>query len=185
MSIDTQEHEFPPLCTISTQFGLNSCFCCCFSSSGSHAAAGPSGLCRDSLWVCTCLAQHKGQGCAAVGRQHQPKPTHLKGFLRNYSLRGEGLLSQGNRYCVCSTVTSPATAAYVGSILRFPFFTSHLALYFLEGYSKHILFLPTSSHTAVQIKKRQLQSYPSGTMHLMYRIKYSRGFHSGNGFQNG
>lgn len=92
-------------------------------------------------------------------------------------------VTQGNRSCVCRTVTSPATAAYVGSILQFLSVTSHLVLYFLEGYSKCILFLPTSSHTALQIQ-RQHQSYPSDTVHLMHRIKYSRGFYSNNIFQN-
>lgn len=47
------------------------------------------------------LAQYKGQGCAAVGSQHQPKPTLLKGHLWNYSPRGEGLLSHSGYQILC------------------------------------------------------------------------------------
>lgn len=111
MSIDTQEHDFPPLCTNSTWFGISCCFCCCFSSSGFHAAAGPSGLWCDSLWGCTCLAQQRGRDVQLWGANINPNPAERL-LMKLQPQRGRFAQSLRVTHLMCAGL-SPATAAYL------------------------------------------------------------------------
>lgn len=96
-----------------------------------------------------------------------PNPRSWKVTYETTASEGKvSSVTQGNRSCVCKTATLLATAAYVGSILQFVLFTSHLVLCFWKDIQSAFFFYPPVLIQLYKFKKTQLQSNPLDTGHL-------------------